>query len=571
MSALKPATTTNSAIKMLKYSSIKILPQETIEKISAGEAIERPSSVVKELLENSIDAGAKKIIIEIESAGKKLIRVHDDGIGISAEDLPKVFLRHSTSKIENYNDLYKLTTLGFRGEALASISAVSNVTLTSSLKGKPAWQISADFGRITPIFPAPPVRGTTVEVRNLFFNTPARLKFLKSDITEKNHIIKTAQTIAMAYPEIDFLLKVDSKVVFNLSPENQEKRIEETLKTGIFSRMQKFDFKSKSFCIRGYISRVEHSLVSQHIQYLYVNRRAVVCKGISHSVYEAFRNFLSGGCHPAYVIFIDIQPDFVDVNVHPTKREIKFSNESEICQDLFEAVKKALQGTPPPSFYKKLTVNKDEEKTMIKEAIERYELPLKPKERLFVPELTKSPVQYLCDIFGYCLLATDEEALYLIDSHAAAERILYEKYRNTPERYSVQLLIEPLLINLPLDRYEVIKEKLGLLNKTGWLIEPFGDSTLRCSGIPAVLGAVSPYSVIMELLSFIETERVIEEDELIKKACQLAVRGQDRLNFLEAQKLINDLFSCPNYQTCPHGRPTVIKITKTELANRFKR
>lgn len=550
---------------------IKILPDETIEKISAGEAIERPASVVKELVENSFDARAKTITVEIEGAGKKLIRVSDDGEGIGREDLPMVFLRHATSKISRYEDIFNLKTMGFRGEALASISAVADVTVVSATADREGWSINSNYGKISGISPAAARKGTTVTVKNLFFNTPVRLKFLKSDGTEKNLIIKILQAAAIANPATALELKIDGKTAFNLLPEEMEKRIESVLKSAVFSGMTKFSGNGADFQISGFVSVAGHSAASRDFQYIFVNSRPVESRNLAHSVYEASREILPRGRHPAFVLFIIAEPSTIDVNVHPTKREVKFSNEKEVYAEILKAVKASLQSSPNVSYYP-VSLPDSAAERQLKEAVrQHYDISANSGAVLFDESVLKPAIKYLCDAFDYCIIAMGENALYIIDAHAAQERVLYEKYKSEEKNVRVQSLLEPILINLPADRFHSVSEKIGLLKSLGWQIEPFGESTLRCNGVPSLFGMSSPYEIINELITIIEKNNEVNADELIKKACRLAVRGREKLNYLDAQKLVNELFSTPNYQTCPHGRPTVISITRPEINAKFKR
>ncbi len=558
---------------MQKYSPVRLLPEDTIEKISAGEAIERPSSAVKELLENSLDASAGKITIEIEETGKKLIRVCDDGSGIAADDLPKVFLRHTTSKIFRYEDIFDIKTMGFRGEALSSLCAVSALKISSAVEGESGWTVESNFGKLSSAVPSPVEKGSIVEIKNLFYNTPARLKFLKSAASEKKAIIKTVQSIAIANPRVWFILRMDGKEIMNLMPSDMGERIRDVFKKDMFSAMISFIGRNENIEVSGYISGLNGFATTRDFQYIYVNKRNVETRKITHSFYEASRGFLASGRHPAFVLFIETPPSMVDVNVHPTKKEVKFSDENFVFDLTVKSVRESLAAQSPERYYRKEAER--EEKSLKETLSEYYDMRGTQGGMVLEEKLSMSGVKYVSEAFDFCIIAKDRENLYLIDTHAAEERVLYEKYKTQAEKTGTgvptQLLTDSILIDMREDKAHSLCEKSDLLKSLGWRVEFFGENTIRCEGVPTIFYNSSTREILLELISVIKKDGDANADELIKMACRAAVRGKEKLNFIEAQKLLDELFSTPNYQTCPHGRPTIIRITKDELSRKFKR
>lgn len=543
--------------------------------------MERPASVVKELIENSLDAGARNISIEIEGAGRKLIRVVDDGRGIPAAELPKVFLRHATSKITSYDDLFRLDTMGFRGEAMAAISSVAEVkvesaeALPSGVRSRGA-AISAAYSKISGVSPSPVSAGTTVEVAGLFANTPARLKFLKSAATEKNACVAAALSPAMANHGTAFRLSVDGKNAFRLEAANSDgERLAAALKKDIFGRAVFFEARDGDVAARGWMSPIDAFVPSRSMQWVFANRRPVFSKTVSSAVYEAIREFLPRGRHPVFAIFVDVPPSAIDVNVSPTKREIKFADETSVFKAIRSAVGAALASSGPVSygFASRRAPAMANTREMSYDASGTSAATESESAAFFASELASSRVKFIADVFGYCLIAADGDGLYLIDSHAASERVLYEKYRSRETASASQLLLAPMVVDIPASVYADVVTNIDKLDDLGWKIEPFGESSLKCSGVPAALGDIDARSVLMAVFepSRESGSTSLTEEDIIKRSCHAAVRGRDRLGFVEYQRLVNDLFAAENYQTCPHGRPTLVKISSSELASKFRR
>jgi len=603
---------------------IRILPEELIAKISAGEVVERPASIVKELIENSIDANASKITIEIENAGKKLIRVTDDGIGIPPDEITLALEKHATSKISSYEDIFHLKTMGFRGEALSSIGAVSNLKIESICKLNNDNPLGAGaeslFGKITGPFPSPIQNGTSVEVRDLFFNTPARMKFLKSDTTEKNTMLQVVQSLALANPGIHFEVLYDKKNILSFpAVKNTDDRIRDVLKETIFSKTIPFHqnlLPTNPIItnLSGRISALNTFVPSKNLQYLFINKRYIHSRTITKAIYDALKGILPTDKHPVFVIYLTVTTDAADVNVSPTKKEVKFSDENSVYHTIFTTVKKLFTDRRQITDYGFYTSQKDNHHLIsdntiqphtysqksphnltagqilseeLESKLQKNTLSQKEEKTSLLDELRHSKVKFIGEIFnGLHLVASDEENLYIIDAHAASERMLYEKYKKSlnDENPASQLLLSPAIINMPSDEFERVSQNLDSLNKLGWKIEIFGDNSFRCEGMPAILGDVGPGEILNAIFGK-DTDGVedidktttnshkspLSDDYIIKKSCHAAVRGKDKLSFIEAQRLINELFLTSSYQTCPHGRPTVIRLRRDEILKKFGR
>lgn len=572
-------------------SIIRILDKTTVERISAGEVVERPASVVKELVENSLDAGARNITVEIEAAGRKLIRVADDGRGISSSDLPKVFLRHATSKIISYDDLFRLSTMGFRGEALSAISAVSEISVESapaSSDGRrlPAAAIKSSYSEVSGTSPSSVAAGTIVEVVGLFGNTPARLKFLKSEATEKSACIAAVQSLALANPATAFHMFSDGKKIFSLeAARSTDERLAAVLKKDVFDRTVYFQAANGEISVKGRVSEIDAFVASRSLQWVFANRRAVSSRAVSTAIYDAAKEFIPKARHPVFTVFVEAPPSTIDANVSPTKREVKFADEAAVFSVVRSAVKSAFSSSGPVRYAFArgggvFAATSDKRQAAYDAGGFSSGLARREGDGLsggfFASELANSRVKYIAGIFGYCLVAADEDSLYLIDAHAASERVLYEKYRIRETGSASQLLLAPVIVDLPASVFADVAASLKPLESLGWKLEPFGESALKCEGAPAVLGDIDPRAILTAIFDNDHRKSgpgasAVTEEDIIKRSCREAVRGKDRPGFIEAQRLVNDLFSTQNYQTCPHGRPTLIKISSSELASKFRR
>ncbi|MDI6757194.1 MAG: DNA mismatch repair endonuclease MutL [Endomicrobiia bacterium] len=574
-------------------SIIRILDKNTQERISAGEVVERPSSVVKELVENSLDAGARNVTVEIESAGRKLIRVADDGRGISASDISKVFLRHATSKIISYDDLFRLSTMGFRGEALFSISAVSEISVESAPafpdgRRLPGAAIKSSYSEVSGPSPSSIAAGTIVEVVGLFANTPARLKFLKSSSTENSACIAAVQSLALANPATAFHMFSEGKKIFSLaSARSTDERLAAVLKKDVFDRTVSFQAAHGEISVKGRVSEIDAFVASRSLQWVFANRRVVSSRAVSSAIYDAAREFMPRARHPVFTVFVEAPPSTIDANVSPTKREVKFADEAAVFSVVRSAVKSAFSSSGPVRYGfarggGAFAISSDKRVAAYDAGVSSSGIRRREGDELssgfFTSELANSRVKYIAGIFGYCLVAADEDNLYLIDAHAASERVLYEKYRIRETGAATQLLLAPVIVDLPPSVFADVSASLKALKSLGWKIEPFGESALKCEGTPAVLQDVNARAVLMAIFGAASVEpksapraSAITEEDIIKRSCREAIRGKEMPGFIEAQRLVNDLFSTQNYQTCPHGRPTLIKISSSELASKFRR
>lgn len=599
---------------------IKTLPSDVVDKIAAGEVVERPASIVKELLENSLDAGADKIIIEVKGGGKRLIRVVDDGEGINKEDLPLVFHRYATSKIKEAEDLEKITSLGFRGEAIPSIAAVSKMKLFTKTKGSLiGYQISSIGGKEEPEREFGCPEGTEVCVEDLFFNTPARRKFLKSNSTEMDHISKLVESIAFSFYWIAFRLIGETKDIINIPKgRNLTERLISLYGNQMFTNLKELKFSNNFLTIEGFTSKPSFTYSNRNRQLIFVNKRLIRSRLISHAIYSAYANIIPPKRHPAAFLFITINPSLIDVNVHPTKSEIRFTNEQGIHSLLVEIIRKSFKEGEflSSAEYKAEPVSpisvgergerikesiadyfskqdstldfKDNRKRFFTKDIDRVDL---SKSKKFVYSNLKKEkedllldieIQPLVQMGGKFILAQKEKNLIVIDQHAAAERIVYEQFKEeiVKKAVSIQGLLIPFTIELSSSQSLTVKENISYLNKIGFKIEDFGPNTFIVKGIPAVLGDQNNRQIIQDVLDGLlelgttKKEITVSDnitDQIIKIACHTAIRAKDYMRIEEMERLIKDLKGTKNPFTCPHGRPTMIEITEEELDKRFKR
>lgn len=573
-------------------NKIKILPPEIYTRIAAGEVIERPSNVLKELLENSIDANSNSIIIEIVSAGKKLIRVTDDGHGMSKDDLILCIKPHSTSKISNFEDIYNLSTLGFRGEALSSIVNVSKTTITSKTEElQTGYQLVVYGGEIISFKECSANVGTTVEVKDLFYNVPARLKFLKSNYTEKIHIIKTIEEYAIVYNNISFKFFSDNEMVFSFSKTNSLiERIKEVLKNDIVDHLIYFEDKKDMYKIYGFVSPVEYTQVNKFLQMFYVNKRPITSKILTQALYDAYDNSLPTGRHPVGIIFIETPPDKIDVNIHPKKRMIKFLEEEVIYQKIKNLVSEKIKKYKP--------INKTLKTSYISETISKYspEISLEHSEIPF-SKINLEPLNinefeskyekiglknyiYLGQLNRTFLLFETNSGLTIIDQHAASERILFEKFLSeTSKKTSLesQKLLFPINLELKFSDFEIIKPYLEELTKLGFETIISGKSSLGFYGIPSIIKIDNIKEFILKfidnLISEIKSEvpNISSKEKIIRSACRAAIKANEILNLSEVEELLKELSKCEQPFFCPHGRPTIVNLEISEIEKMFLR
>lgn len=568
---------------------IRILADDVASQIAAGEVVERPASVAKELMENALDAGAKNIAIRVEQSGRKLIELSDDGSGISIDDLPLAVARHATSKLLSAEDLFHIRSLGFRGEALASIGSVSRMTVISrAQKAGIGAKIVIEGGKtVTTEQVGVPV-GTVVSVEDLFFNVPARLKFLKTDITERGQINALVTRYALAYPEVRFDLRMDGKPVLHTTGNGDRREILAQL-YGIEIARQMLEVSlEEQISISGYISPVALTRSNRREITFFVNGRWVQDPALISALMQAYHSLLMVGRYPLSVLFLQLEPEEVDVNVHPAKAEVRFRQPDKVFSTVQRGVKRALMAYSPvpnlatpywsPAAFRQSTVDPawgmgaDLRDFPVAAPSEPSDAPQ--------PELPsgKVPLLRLVGQVGAAyLVAEGPDGLYLIDQHAAHERVLFEKMmRQRSPHPTSQTLLEPPVIVLPPQNAVLLENQLGVLAQFGFDVELFGPNTFRVRAVPAILtgvDAASALRVIVEDFEEDETPLANEvEEKIIARVCKrAAVKAGKILTSGEQQALIRDLEACESPRTCPHGRPTMIHLSVDLLERQFGR
>jgi DNA mismatch repair protein MutL len=582
---------------------IQKLPESLIRLIAAGEVIERPASVIKELVENSLDAGASAIAIDLSAAGRTRIRVSDNGSGMSRDDAELAMDRHATSKLQEFNDLQHVSTFGFRGEALPSIAAVSRFTLSTRPQNTPnGWTLQLEGGKLLSVQAAGIPHGTTVDVQDLFFNTPARSKFLKRDSTERAHILKTLQEIALAHPAVRFDVVMDEKSILSLPPcAELGGRIADLWGISVAENLVSANVTRGPCRVRGFVNAIPAHHPTKAYQVLFVNQRPVFQRQLNHAIYEAYREWLPVGRHPVYCLFIDLDPGQLDVNVHPTKREVRIADERAVY-DLLYTHLRALQGGA-----RDVPEVGTDFSTSIKNS-RPFSMPIRPLPGAPTPQesamavMTQAPAPFVTeDLFKaatetaplaewaqmrylgqfqkvYLLMELGED-LILIDQHAAAERVLYERLlaQTSTGTTPRQALLTPLLWDVTPAQAETVKSFLPDLLSMGFLVEEFGPTSFALKEWPAVLPETAQAKRFLEeVLENYQNEKPatrmeIEHQIAARAACRAAVMAQDNMSSSEVAQLLEDLSACHRPMTCPHGRPTHIRLTLTELHRRFRR
>lgn len=654
---------------------IAVLDQNTIDKIAAGEVVERPSSVVKELVENAIDAGATAVTVEITDGGKKLIRITDNGSGMEEEQIPLAFLRHATSKIEKVEDLEHIASLGFRGEALSSIAAVSQVELItktpSAISGN-RYVIEGGMEHSLEELGAP--EGTTFLVRNLFYNTPARSKFLKSDSTEANYIHTLMEQLALSHPEISFKYIQNKQVKLHTSGNYSVRDvIYSVYGRDIAKALLEVEWENSFMKITGFVGKPEIARGNRSFENYYINGRYVKNNIITKAIENAYKGFLMQHKFPFVSLRMEMEGNDLDVNVHPAKREVRFAREQEVYDAVYDTVHTALtrremipkvtlgtdepvkkeaketvksaavpepfeqkrreqiykagaarslvrespvftpleetffEGTlkknqeldeaksrqaavPPSKPEKELEkkpeirseVNPEEKQPELRRSEPELSEP-KPKqlelfeEKLLSPQ-SRSRIRMIGQVFDTYWLAQFEDKFYIIDQHAAHEKIYYERLVRKFREHSIdsQYLTPPLIVSLNMQEEEVLNANRDYFEKFGFEIEHFGGREYCISAVPSNLYGLTEEELFLEMLDQLESDHSkdtldIFASRLATMACKAAVKGNNRLSMEEAEKLLDELMTLENPYHCPHGRPTIISMTKTEMEKKFKR
>ena len=586
-------------------SKVHLLSQNISNMIAAGEVVERPSSVVKELVENAIDAKARHIDIVIKDAGRTLIKVIDDGIGMDKEDALLALKRHATSKILDERDLFNISTLGFRGEALPSIAAVSHLVLTTSTGNNVGTRVEVVNSDEIKVENAPLRKGTEIEVNELFYNTPARLKYLKSDTTEFAQIHDVVVHIALGYPNIIFTLIHNDKVVFKTNGNgNVLEIIAEIYGKETARNMKKLTCEDYDFKVEGYISKIQINRANRYSMITLLNGRYVRMLQVNNALIEAYKTYLPDDRYPITVLNIEVDPSLVDINVHPSKHEVRLSKEKDLVNLIKENTLLTLKEellTPSISKTPKekeivLTpsLNLDSENFFTKEEIkvEKEELPLiiEEKEKVevkinkedikkVIKEEVNEPTYFrvIGQYHGTYILCEFDDGLYIIDQHAAAERINFEKYSRLlgTTSSSIKLLV-PLLLDYTYNEIKQIEENKNVLETLGIYFESFSNSNIRISEVPSYFMDVNMEVYVRDVIEMILNKSKVSSldirlNAIATIACKASIKANHALNTLDMQNLIKNLLKCENPNTCPHGRPTMLKYTNYELEKFFKR
>ncbi len=565
-------------------SNIKVMSEVLANKIAAGEVVERLSNVVKELVENSIDANSSKIKIELVDSGIKSIKVIDNGTGMDRKDAVLCFSRHATSKIKNENDLFFISTLGFRGEALASIASISKVELITA-KNDIGSKIIIEGGNLITNEKYAPGVGTSIEVKDIFYNTPVRLKFLKSLNTELMSIVSLIEKLSLSHPKISFSLYNNEKEVLKSGGTgNLLKTIHEIYGYNVVKNIIKIDASNYDYEISGYIGNINLSYSNMSKILTFVNNRIVRNSYLNKIIKSAYHTFLPDIKFPIVVLFIESDPTLIDVNIHPTKQDIKFSKMDTLEDIVFTTIRKSINETDNiiniadsgevekvednlDIKYEETKLNFDNEIPQIFEITEE------------ITEYNKILINPTSLVFGTYLVAQSEEEMYLIDIHAANERINYEKYLDALINENIQSteLLFPINIELSVSEYMKLKENFDLLKELKFEFDEFGINTIRITSHPLWLKKGYEEESIRKIIDMICNmpevfDRVKFNERLaMTLACKMSVKANTNISEEEKKELLELLFKCKFPYTCPHGRPTIIRYTKYELEKMFKR
>lgn len=573
---------------------INVMNETLANKIAAGEVVERIANVVKELVENSIDAGSTNVKIELVESGTKSIKIIDNGSGMSASDAVLCFSRHATSKIKNENDLYFINTLGFRGEALAAISSVADVTL-DTYDGNEATKVHIEYGKLHETCQGSMRQGTIIEVKNLFYNVPARLKFMKSLTTELNLCVSYMEKISLSHPEVSFTLINNQKEIFKTSGSNDiYKTIHEIYGYNTTKNMIKVEAENYDYMLSGYVSNINIQKSNKNNMITLVNGRVVTNASVNRTIKDAYHTVLADNKYPVVVLYIETDPTLIDVNIHPTKQDIKFSKLESLNDLLFNTIRNAINESD--NVFKAYKEEKKElilpdvysleEKEEVKETkqIETIRLNLSVEEEtpVYNEEEIKKENTFIKPVglaLGTYLIAHDEDIMYMIDIHAANERINYEKYKKSLEEQSIYKtnMLFPICIEYPKNEYLKLMDNIDFIKSLGFELDEFGNNTVRITSHPTWLKEGYEEESINKIFDLIiemsdKFDRVKFNDSVSARlACKMSVKANTNISYQEQEELINRLFKCDFPYTCPHGRPTIIKYPIYELEKLFKR
>ncbi len=576
--------------------TIRILPDEVASQIAAGEVVERPASVVKELIENALDSGADRIEINITGSGQPFLEVVDNGMGISSSELPLAVARHATSKLESADDLFRINTLGFRGEALASIGSVSQMTIQSCRRGELNGSLlRLEGGHITQQTKSSGISGTNVRVENLFYNVPARLKFLKRDATERQNNEGFILRYALAYPKVQFIYVQDSKVLLQASGSGDRKETLSAVYGVEFARqMMEVDYSDGDLSVTGFTSPISLTRSNRREITFFVNGRWVQDTSLSAALLQAYHTYLMVGRYPIAALFIKLPTEEVDVNVHPAKAEVRFRSPDRLFSVLQRAIRKTLLVNSPvpdvfPStgIWNNMATSSDQfsvdtaspaslphfHSTDTNEA----DIDTDRKESVSNRAGLIPLLRLVGQIGATYLVAEGPDGLYLIDQHAAHERVLYEKYiHQQGDVIPSQSLLEPETITLQPSQAKTLESQLPLINHMGFSIESFGEHSFLVRSVPVLFAHISVEAAIRVLVEDFEEDETPMQSELeaklVARVCKrAAVKAGQILTPEEQKRLLSDLENCLSPRTCPHGRPTMIHLSVDLLERQFGR
>jgi DNA mismatch repair protein MutL len=595
-----------AALETSEAVPIRLLSESLANQIAAGEVVERPASVVKELVENALDAGAQRVDIDLEEGGIRLIRIRDDGSGIAPAEISLAVSRHATSKIASLDDLEQVMTLGFRGEALPSIASVSRFSLSSRISGaEHGTRLDIDGGKLGELVPHPHPIGTTIEVRDLFFNVPARRKFLRAERTELGHVEEWLRSLALARPSVELRISHNGKTSKHYRPVSAEgdrlRRVSEALGEDFVGQCLPIDHAAAGLRLHGWVGLPTAARSSADQQYFYVNRRVVRDRLVAHAVRQAYADVLFHGRHPSFVLFLEIDPRRVDVNVHPAKHEVRFRDGRLVHDFVFRTLHDALAATRAGTTSDRSGISEDAANYRAWSSPFQSSMGLPVREQLVglsalygEPVTTQEPTRTLpavdetlapplgfalAQLHGVFILAENEQGLVLVDMHAAHERITYERLKSAQDGAGIraQSMLVPQALAVSEREAEIAEQHSEALTLLGFELRRSGPQSLSVRAVPALLADLDPKALVLDVLADLRehgASQLIEHarNELLSTlACHTSVRANRRLTLPEMNALLRDMESTERSGQCNHGRPTWVQLSKMELDRLFLR
>jgi DNA mismatch repair protein MutL len=584
---------------------IKLLSEDLKNKISAGEVVERPASVVKELVENSLDSGADEIKVIVEKGGKQLIQVSDNGSGIISKELPIAFERFSTSKISSFEDLFKINSLGFRGEALASIASVSEVKIISKIENGDGAEMLIKNGVLGTVEPAAALNGTNITIQNLFYNTPARRKFLKSPRVEFRKVVEMIRRYALSNPSISFKLISDGRDIIILNNEILEDRIVHVMDPAYRDQLLQLNFLKGDYAIAGFLGNLNLVRTRPGEQYIFLNGRFIKNRLLNSAVYNAYKSILNRGEFPFFVLNIVLPHNEVDINVHPMKTEVRFKDEWRIYHVIKSAVEEAIspilktipdfekpnidtQFDFPTTFIPKEGETNPKQENFDLNTSSNLDIKFKPaidRAKSYASKLASRPepnsgkvsLENIWQVHSKYIVSPITSGLVIIDQHVAHERVLFEEamaaFDNNP--MAAQTLLFPEVMDFSPDQFSILLDVLPYLEKMGFRLKEFGNNTIMIEAIPSEMSLGNEKNIIKEMLdNFLDSQKQyssFQEALAASFSCKAAVKAGDVLNVEEMRELVNRLFGTKHPYYCPHGRPIIIQLSMDELDRRFER